>query len=250
MYNKLLYATISSRGKEAVRRLSHRLSSKPLAAPFLQTRNVVVRPQREPSLRKEFPLTKSAFSAYFITNTRGFRSHSSAQTREGWVAWLGKKKKTIAVVIICMLALRYFTSEKSDLPHVVTAGAPVLHQPAREVYPGEIGSARIEKVIDDMVKVMRKKFLVSLVSYLPPQIGVPFKSCSFLLFCETPYLKEQEQPKTALFSDDCVKVEFNGLVDSWMAWLRILKPRVVIILDGIYSPMYDKMEKGTFEAVA
>ncbi|GJY88685.1 RNA-directed DNA polymerase, eukaryota, reverse transcriptase zinc-binding domain protein [Tanacetum coccineum] len=71
-----------------------------------------------------------------------------------------------------MLALRYFTSEKSDLPHVVTAGARVLHQPAREVYPGEIGSARIEKVIDDLVKVMRKKFLVSLSA---PQIGVPLR---------------------------------------------------------------------------
>ncbi|GKG34233.1 peptide deformylase 1A, chloroplastic/mitochondrial, partial [Tanacetum coccineum] len=38
--------------------------------------------------------------------------------------------------------------------------------------PGEIGSARIEKVIDDLVKVMRKKFLVSLSA---PQIGVPLR---------------------------------------------------------------------------
>lgn len=169
MYNKLVNGTISSRGKEAVQRLSHRLASKPLAAPFLQTRSVIIRPQHEPILRKEFPLTKSAFNTDFI---RGYRTHSSAGTREGWLARLGKKKKTIALGIICMLALHYFTSGKSDLPRVVKAGDPVLHQPAREVYPGEIGSARIEKVIDDMVKVMRKKLVVSLSA---PQIGVPLR---------------------------------------------------------------------------
>nr|GEZ82072.1 peptide deformylase 1A, chloroplastic-like [Tanacetum cinerariifolium] len=107
--------------KEAVRRLSHLLSSKPLVAPFPQTRNVVVRPQREPILRKEFPFIKAAFS------------------------------------------------EKSYLPRVVTAGARVLHQPAREVYHGEIASARIEMIIDDLVKVMRKELVVNLSA---PQIGV------------------------------------------------------------------------------
>ena len=179
MYNKLLYGTISSRAKEAVRRLSHRLSSKPLAAPFLQTRSVVVRPQHEPILRNEFPLIKSAFNTDFIRDARGFTTHSSARTREGWLAWLGKKKKTIALVIICLLALRYFTSEKSDLPSVVKAGEPVLYQPAREVYPGEIGSVRIEKVIDDLIKVMRKENLISLAA---PQIGVPLQVSFHFLF--------------------------------------------------------------------
>nr|GEX35986.1 peptide deformylase 1A, chloroplastic/mitochondrial [Tanacetum cinerariifolium] len=134
MYNKLLYGTISSRGKEAVRRPPHRLSSKPLATPFLQIRSVVVRPKPEPILRNEFPLTKPAFNTDFIRDTRGFRTHSSARTRE--------------------------------------AGAQVLHQPAREVYPGEIGSARVDKVIDDMVKVMRKQLAVGLCA---PQIGVPLR---------------------------------------------------------------------------
>ncbi|GJV27626.1 peptide deformylase 1A, chloroplastic-like protein [Tanacetum coccineum] len=153
MYNKLLYATISSRGKEAVRRLSHRLSSKPLAAPFLQTRSVVVRPQQEPILRKEFPLTKPALNAFFITNSRGFRTHSNAQAREGWKIRSGLR--------------------------VVKAGDPVLHEPAREVYPGEIGSKRIQKVINDLVKVMRKHNLVSLSA---PQIGVPLQVGFHFLF--------------------------------------------------------------------
>ncbi|GKA84032.1 peptide deformylase 1A, chloroplastic-like protein [Tanacetum coccineum] len=173
MYHKLLHATISSRGKETVRRLSHRLSSKPLAAPFLQTRSVVVRPQQEPILRKEFPLTKPALNAFFITNSRGFRTHSNAQAREGWLAWLGKKKKVIALVTICLLALGYFTSRKLDWSRVVKAGDPVLHEPAREVYPGEIGSKRIQKVINDLVKVMRKT--LSSFTLSARQIGVLYK---------------------------------------------------------------------------
>ncbi|GKF46292.1 formylmethionine deformylase, partial [Tanacetum coccineum] len=66
----------------------------------------------------------------------------------------------------------YFTSRKLDWSRVVKAGDPVLHEPAREVYPGEIGSKRIQKVINDLVKVMRKHNLVSLSA---PQIGVPLQ---------------------------------------------------------------------------
>ncbi|GKE39177.1 formylmethionine deformylase, partial [Tanacetum coccineum] len=36
----------------------------------------------------------------------------------------------------------YFTSRKLDWSRVVKAGDRVLHEPAREVYPGEIGSKR------------------------------------------------------------------------------------------------------------
>ncbi|GKC59587.1 peptide deformylase 1A, chloroplastic-like protein [Tanacetum coccineum] len=274
MYNKLLYATISSRGKEAVRRLSHRLSSKPLAVPVLQTRSVIVRPQYEPSLRKEFPLTKSTFSAYFISNTRGFRSHSSARTREGWLAWL-------AVVIVCMLA--YITSGTSDLPHVVTACDRVLHKPAREVYPGEIGSARVDKGIDDMVKVMRKRRVVGLAA---PQIGVPLRIIVLedtklrialspkeqdrrpfdLLVILNPKLKEKSN-KTALLFEGCLsvpgyeamverflEVEVTGLdqdgqpikVDAsgWQA--RILQHECDLLDVVLYV---DKMEKQTFRTV-
>lgn len=58
------------------------------------------------------------------------------------------------------------------LPEIVQAGDPVLHEPAREVDPGEIGSERIQNIIDDMVKVMRSAPGVGLAA---PQIGVPLR---------------------------------------------------------------------------
>ncbi|GKC50263.1 formylmethionine deformylase, partial [Tanacetum coccineum] len=205
-------------------------------------------------------------------------SHSSARTREGWLAWL-------AVVIVCMLA--YITSGTSDLPRVVTAGARVLHKPAREVYPGEIGSARVDKVIDDMVKVMRKRRAVGLAA---PQIGVPLRIIVLedtklrkalspnkynkeqdrrpfdLLVILNPKLKEKSN-KTALSFEGCLsvpgyeamverflEVEVTGLdqdgqpikVDAsgWLA--RILQHEC----DHLDVVLYvDKMEKRTFRTV-
>lgn len=62
-------------------------------------------------------------------------------------------------------------------PEIVKAGDPVLHEPAREVDPEEIGSDRIQKIIDDMVKAMRMAPGVGLAA---PQIGIPLR-VSFLL---------------------------------------------------------------------
>ena len=59
-----------------------------------------------------------------------------------------------------------------SLPDIVKAGDPVLHEPAREVEVGDIGSERIQRIIDDMVKVMRKAPGVGLAA---PQIGVPLR---------------------------------------------------------------------------
>ncbi|GJW37479.1 RNA-directed DNA polymerase, eukaryota [Tanacetum coccineum] len=103
MFNRILDGTLSSKGKEAIRQLSNRLLSKPLATPLLQTRTIIVRPQHEP---------------------------------------------------------------------IENVGDPILHQPARELYPEEIGSQRIQKTIDDMIKVMRKERVASLSA---PKIGVPIK---------------------------------------------------------------------------
>ena len=62
-----------------------------------------------------------------------------------------------------------------DLPCIVKAGDPVLHEPAREVSAEEIGSDRIQKIIDDMVQVMRRRPGVGLAA---PQIGIPLKVSS------------------------------------------------------------------------
>lgn len=63
------------------------------------------------------------------------------------------------------------------LPDLVKASDPLLHEPAREVDPKDIGSERIQKIIDDMIKVMRKAPGVGLVAR---QIGIPLKVASFL----------------------------------------------------------------------
>jgi len=81
-------------------------------------------------------------------------SSSSLSTKAGWLLGLGEKKK------------------KVDLPEIVASGDPVLHEKAREVDPGEIGSERIQKIIDDMIKVMR---LAPGVGLAAPQIGVPLR---------------------------------------------------------------------------
>lgn len=65
-------------------------------------------------------------------------------------------------------------------PDIVKAGDPVLHEPAQKVRPEEIGSSRIQKIIDDMVKVMRKAPGVGLAA---PQIGIPLRvSVDIILF--------------------------------------------------------------------
>ncbi|KAG6788870.1 hypothetical protein POTOM_004948 [Populus tomentosa] len=83
------------------------------------------------------------------------KSLSSSHTvKAGWLLGMGEKKKT-------------------NLPDIVKAGDPVLHEPAREVDPKEIGSERIQKIIDDMVKVMRMAPGVGLAA---PQIGIPLRA--------------------------------------------------------------------------
>nr|GEU83284.1 retrotransposon protein, putative, Ty1-copia subclass [Tanacetum cinerariifolium] len=115
-------------------------------------------------------------ASYFITFTDDYSRYGYVyllkHKNEGrLVSMVRKEEKTIALVIVYMFALHYFTSEKSNLPRVVTS-ARVLRQPTREVHPREIGSACVDKVIDDVVKVIKKKFLVSLSA---PQIGVPIR---------------------------------------------------------------------------
>lgn len=71
-----------------------------------------------------------------------------------------------------MVPMAFFRFGKSNLPDVVQAGDPVLHEPAEEVMREDIGSARIEKAINDMVDVMRAGPGVGLAA---PQIGIPLQ---------------------------------------------------------------------------
>lgn len=117
--------------------------------------------------------------------------------------------------------------KKQDMPDLVKAGDPVLHEPAREVDPNEIGSERIQKIIDDMIKVMRKAPGVGLAA---PQIGIPLKIIVLedtkeyisyapkqdveaqdrrpfdLLVIMNPKLKKTSD-RTALFFEGCLSVD-------------------------------------------
>lgn len=70
--------------------------------------------------------------------------------------------------------------KKVSLPEIVKAGDPVLHEPAREVDPEEIGSERIQKIVDDMIKAMRSAPGVGLAA---PQIGIPLRVSFLIKFC-------------------------------------------------------------------
>ena len=75
-----------------------------------------------------------------------------------------------------------FADKKPVLPEIVQVGDPVLHEPAQEVEPGEIRSDRIQKIIDDMIKVMRDAPGIGLAA---PQIGIPLRVSSNFEFCSS-----------------------------------------------------------------
>ncbi|KAG0562342.1 hypothetical protein KC19_9G138800 [Ceratodon purpureus] len=123
--------------------------------------------------------------------------------------------------------MAFFGFGKSKLPDVVQAGDPVLHEPAEEVKSEDIGSARIEKTINDMVDVMRAGPGVGLAA---PQIGVPLQiivledtkelmsytspeECEAqqrtpfdLMVIINPRLERKESGGTAFFFEGCLSV--------------------------------------------
>lgn len=120
------------------------------------------------------------------------------------------------------------------MPDIVKAGDPVLHEPSQDVPLEEIGSERIQKIIDEMVKVMRNAPGVGLAA---PQIGIPLKIIVLedtneyisyapkdetkaqdrrpfdLLVIINPKLKKKGN-KTALFFEGCLSVDgFRAVVE-------------------------------------
>ncbi|XVE89119.1 hypothetical protein DITRI_Ditri19aG0125000 [Diplodiscus trichospermus] len=170
---------------------------------FLSTRILVSRP---------------TFSNLDLHLTSSRPLSSSAVRKAGWFLGLGEKKKT-------------------SLPEIVKAGDPVLHEPAREVNPDEIGSERIQKIIDDMVRVMRMAPGVGLAA---PQIGIPLRIIVLedtteyisyapkeetkaqdrrpfdLLVIINPKLKKKSN-RTALFFEGCLSVDgFRAVVERYL----------------------------------
>lgn len=98
-----------------------------------------------------------------LTLSSSSSQNSTVRTRAGWFLGLTSDNK-----------------KKMNLPDTVKAGDPVLHEPAQEVDISEINSEKIQKIIDDMIRVMRKAPGVGLAA---PQIGIPYRvSFIFYLF--------------------------------------------------------------------
>lgn len=127
-----------------------------------------------------------------------------------------------------------FGKKKIVLPEIVEAGDPVLHECTEEVALDEIGSERIQKIIDDMIAVMWDAPGCGLAA---PQIGVPLQMIVLedkeeyirytlkeeaeaqerhpfdLLIIINPKLKPKGT-KTAKFFEGCLSVNgFRGLVE-------------------------------------
>ncbi|KAJ4954042.1 hypothetical protein NE237_030874 [Protea cynaroides] len=172
---------------------------------FLRHPTLCIHGNHERLLRLGTSETNRVFNGGFITR-RTYRS-SSASARAGWFSGLVEKK--------------------SNLPEIVKAGDPVLHEPASDVSVDEIESEKIQKIIDDMIKVMRKAPGVGLAA---PQIGIPLKIIVLedtkeyisyapkeetqaqdrhpfdLLVILNPKLKRKNN-KTALFFEGCLSVD-------------------------------------------
>lgn len=99
------------------------------------------------------PIEPTVSFTPIFTTWSAYSSASPQIARAGWFLGLGEKKKL-------------------SFPDIIKAGDPVLHEPARDVDLGEIGSEKIQKIIDDMIMVMRKAPGVGLAA---PQIGIPLR---------------------------------------------------------------------------
>lgn len=149
---------------EAIPRFSNRLLSlssinpntKSLITPFLRLQLSQIPTFNQLPISPN-PLKTTRF--FLSTKTLNPSSPPSTSiTRAGWLLGLGNNKR------------------QKQLPDLVKAGDPVLHEAAREVDPKDIGSEKIQKIIDDMIGVMRMAPGVGLAA---PQIGIPLKVASF-----------------------------------------------------------------------
>lgn len=211
---------------EGIQRIAYCLSSIPLAGICLTTASsssIALSPRIQ-SIRSEHTrallhslgshgqTSGSAFN--LIPGRRSRTSTSLSIARAGWLLGLGEKKQTI--------------------PEIVKAGDPVLHEPAREVTSEEIGSDKVQKIIDDMILAMRKTPGVGLAA---PQIGVPLQiivledTKEYISYAPKELTKAQDRrpfdlrvvinPKlekignrTALFFEGCLSVDgYRAMVE-------------------------------------
>ncbi|KAI3984551.1 hypothetical protein MKX01_040428 [Papaver californicum] len=183
--------------------------------PFIRTPILGSHLNQEKSFKsKVLDLKTPAFNGYSkLITSKPFSSSIAAKA--GWLLGLGGEKKQI-------------------LPEIVKAGDPVLHEPARDVSVDEIGTEKIERIIDNMINVMRQAPGVGLAA---PQIGIPLKiivledTKEYIGYASKQDIKEQDRrvfdllvilnpklekkgSKTALFFEGCVSVDgFRAVVE-------------------------------------
>ncbi|RWV96734.1 hypothetical protein GW17_00040531 [Ensete ventricosum] len=144
------------------------------------TMTTTVTVHRLSNLLPSLPVPSDATGALFLlpNSLRFSTSYHPGRSRRSPL--LGLQKRTLTRVS----AAGWFSgfgakkSKGAALPEIVKAGDPVLHEPADEVPSREIGSEKIQKIIDDMVSAMRKAPGVGLAA---PQIGVPLKVAPLFL---------------------------------------------------------------------
>ncbi|CAI8601276.1 unnamed protein product [Vicia faba] len=167
------------------------------------------------------PTPLSSISNPQFSLTLSSSQTATVRTRAGWFLGLTKDNN----------------NKKMNLPDTVKAGDPVLHEPAQEVDPSEIKSEKVQKIIDDMIRVMRKAPGVGLAA---PQIGVASRIIVLedtkeyisyapkeetkaqdrrpfdLLVILNPKLKNKSN-KTALFFEGCLSVDgFRAVVERYL----------------------------------
>ncbi|KAJ6840302.1 peptide deformylase 1A, chloroplastic [Iris pallida] len=162
----------------------------------------------------------SSSSSSSLPNSSAWRiSSSSKSTSSGWLSSVFGKKEAAAAFVV---------------PEIVKAGDPVLHEAAEEVAVEEIGSDRIQKIIEQMIYVLRKAPAVGLAA---PQIAIPLRIIVLedtkeyisyarkneveaqdrrpfdLLVIVNPKLKKKGN-KSALFFEGCLSVDgFRAVVE-------------------------------------
>nr|CAD1823656.1 unnamed protein product [Ananas comosus var. bracteatus] len=146
-----------------------------------------------------------------------------------------RKRSSSSSAVAGWFSMGFGAKKKSgQLPEIVKAGDPVLHEPAQEVAAADIGSEKLERIIDDMIAVMRNAPGVGLAA---PQIGIPLKIIVLedtkeyisyapkkeigaqdrrpfdLLVILNPKLQKRSN-KTALFFEGCLSVDgFRAVVE-------------------------------------
>lgn len=205
---------------ESIPRLAHRVLSVPFTPQYLksckETSPLTIHLMQLHDSRRPIFIQRNLQGRSSVgTDLVSMKNYSSATARAGWFLGLGEKKKQV-------------------MPDIVKAGDPVLHEPTQDVPVGEIGSERIQKIIDEMVKVMRNAPGVGLAA---PQIGIPLKiivledTNEYISYAPKDETKAQDRRpfdllviinpkltkkgnKTALFFEGCLSIDgFRAVVE-------------------------------------